>query len=86
MRDCITRTVKIYTTPLSAVKIDNGIPKIRELETRISSSLPSEKKLRQSIKLEEGETLVIGETTKEEKQLKMSLDYFIANAEEIKED
>ena len=86
MRDCITRTVKIYTTPLSAVKIDKGIPKIRELETRISASLPNEKKLKQSVKLEEGETLIIGETTKEEKQLKMSLDYFIANAEEIKED
>ena len=86
MRDCITRTVKIYTTPLSAVKVVDGVPQLRELETRISATLPNEKKLKETVKLEDGETLIIGETTKEEKQLKMSLDYFIANAEEINED
>ena len=87
MRDCITRTVKIYETPLSILKIDKeGKPNLTELPKRVSASYPNEKKIREQYPLNKGETLIIGETETKEKRLKMSIDFFIANSEEITDD
>ena len=85
MRDCITRTVKIYETPISILTIENGTPKLEDKGVRISASLPNEKKLKHEYNIQQGQTLVIGETKESEKKLKMSLDYFISHSEEITE-
>ena len=85
MRDCITRTVKIYETPISILTVENGVPKLEDKGVRISASLPNEKKLKDIYNIQPGQTLVMGETKESEKKLKMSLDYFIAHSEEITE-
>lgn len=85
MRDCITRTVKIYETPISILTLENGVPKFEDKGVRISASLPNEKKLKDDYNIQQGQTLVIGETKESVKKLKMSLDYFISHSEEITE-